>query len=175
MVHPTPTTYFDSANELACRIINHLWHNWGSDDTGLRSGEVDLYNVNIPLIEGLLADGSLKVHWTTLWRNSYGRLFENISDSSESEDRTILLPAEESRTFHEVPEPKVSKKPNPLLFKWSPDIDHLINPTIDMLPLGSDGRAIFNGWASVTPLRAAFAESYHTGADAKGSELTMKL
>jgi broad specificity polyphosphatase/5'/3'-nucleotidase SurE len=170
-VHPTPITYVDPAHELACRIMNHLWQNWGSDDSGLRHGEVDLYNINIPLIEELLAGRSLKIYWTTLWRNSYGRLFENVSGSRKPNDRTIILPGSDA-TLAEVPESNASKhlETSPLLFNWSPDIEDLMNPTANFPPVGSDGWAIHNGWASVTPLRAAFAESYCAAANTKGSE-----
>jgi len=43
---------------------------------GIRDGEVDLYNVNIPMIEKLLSSDCLPVTWSTMWRNSYGRLFQ---------------------------------------------------------------------------------------------------
>lgn len=179
VIHPTPNSYLDRAHDLAGRIINHLWCNWGSDDCGLRPGEVDLYSVNIPLIEELLAKGSLKIHWTTLWRNSYGSLFESISGLKKSADRTIMLASpdtsKESRVFAEVPEPKITTEFRPLSFKWSPDIEDLINPGNEILPVGSDGWAIYNGWASVTPLRAAFAESYYTRANDNGSEWNLEL
>lgn len=178
VVDPTPTLYIDSAHVLACRILNYLWHNWGSDKFGLRQGEVDLYSVNVPLIEELLASGGLKVYWTTLWRNSYGRLFENVSGSRKLGPATQSSDATKAPgTSAEAPEAKIPKdlQTRPLLFKWSPDIDDLINPTADILPIGSDGWAIHNGSASVTPLNAAFAESYCIGEDTKGSEWKMKF
>jgi len=170
--HLTTTAYVDCAHELACRVLNHLWHNWGSDDSGLRQGEVDLYSVNIPLVEGLLSDGGLKVYWTTLWRNTYGQLFENASGTRNLEYRKIM-PPDSDATETEVQAEK-SLASSPLLFEWSPDLDPLINPTVDLLPVGSDGWAIYHGWASVTPLRTAFAESHWTG-DTQGSEWKMKF
>jgi len=170
VVDPTPTTYVDSAHKLACRIINYLWNNWGSDDSGLRQGEVDLYSINIPLIEELLADHGLKICQTTLWRNSYGRLFENISGSRKPEDRKIMLPGPEaSRTLAEVPESKIplNHETSPLLFKWCPDMEDLVNPTTNSSLVGSDEWALCNGLASVTPLRATFSEPDCAGASAK--------
>jgi len=35
------------------------------------------------MIEDLLADQGVKIFWTTLLRNSYGRLFKNISEEPE--------------------------------------------------------------------------------------------
>lgn len=45
-----------------------------------------------------------------------------------------------------------------LLFKFAPQIGPLVNPPFESLPHGSDGWAIHSAKASVTPLRAAFAE-----------------
>lgn len=42
----------------------------------MRGDEVDLYNVNIPMVEGLLSEEGLRICWTHMWRNSYGRLFK---------------------------------------------------------------------------------------------------
>lgn len=155
MVYPTPTEYFEPANDLGCRIINHLWHNWGSDYASLEGGGVDLYSVNIPLIEALLSDKSLQICWTRLWRNSYGRLFENAVDPSDSLATIPSNVATEVAKAHEngtmIEEPK-------LLFKWAPDMKALINPFFDTLPVGSDAWAIHKGWISVTPLRSTFAE-----------------
>lgn len=48
--HPSPSKYTAPAHELAGRIIKRLWENWGTDKNGLRLNEVDLYNVNIPMV-----------------------------------------------------------------------------------------------------------------------------
>ena len=45
-----------------------------------------------------------------------------------------------------------------LSFRWAPDMRGLIDPQLSTLPVGSDGWAIRQGWASVTPIRASFAE-----------------
>jgi tubulin--tyrosine ligase len=175
VVDPTPTTYVNPAHVLACRIMNYLWYNWGSENSGLRQGEVDLYSINIPMIEDLLADQGLKISWTTLLRNSYGRLFENIAEEPEILQRHGTGASGESWAISEAPESKVPKNQvTPLLFKWSPDIGGLINPTVRSLPVGSDAWAIHNGRVSVTPLRAAFAEPY-CAKDNDGSVREMKL
>lgn len=156
VVHPTPTTFFQPAHILACRVITHLWSNWGQDTGGLKEGEVDLYSINIPLIEGLLTDEGLKIYWTTMWHNTYGRLFKQISEHADesigtskagpdaltvsSENRTAITPA------------------GSLVFQFSPAMEGLIRPPPSSLPLGSDGWAIHNGFVSVTALRANFGE-----------------
>ncbi|KDR85012.1 hypothetical protein GALMADRAFT_233573 [Galerina marginata CBS 339.88] len=160
VVHPTPTSYFEPAHELGCRIINHLWNNWGEDECGLRQGEVDLYSINIPLIETILSEEGLKICWTRMWRNSYGRLFKNISET-KSNDRAVVAPGPDPLTDRQTPAygpGPDDEKTGDLLFKWGPEMVGLITPSFDSLPVGSDGWALHQGWVSVTPLRASFGE-----------------
>ncbi|KAF8872128.1 survival protein sure-like phosphatase/nucleotidase [Gymnopilus junonius] len=158
VVHPTPSAYFEPAHELSCRIINYLWNNWGQDDCGIRHGEVDLYSINIPLIENILSDEGLKISWTTMWRNSYGRLFKSISMLDDRSAKAAGPDAlDDSQSLIFVPRSN-SEGNNQLLFKWAPEIAGLITPSLDSLPVGSDGWALHQGWVSVTPLRASFGE-----------------
>jgi len=170
MVYPTPTEYFEPAHELGVRIISHLWHNWGADYSGLQGGDIDLYSINIPLIEALLSDNSLQICWTRLWRNSYGRLFENAvgpRDTPASIPSDIVAKAHENGTATEDTK---------LLFKWAPDMKALIDPSFNTLPVGSDAWAIHKGWISVTPLRSTFGEPPFTGeADLEKIVWKMKL
>ena len=155
MVYPTPKAYFDPAHNQGCRIINHLWNNWGEDECGLRDGEVDLYSVNIPLIEPILGVDGLKVCWTKLFRSSYGQLFKHVSGS-------IGEPI-----AGDGPDPLIGQTPTSdpeeaaigsLLFKWSPAMEELISPPLDSLIVGSDTWALHQGLICVTPLRASFGE-----------------
>ena len=152
MVHPTPEAYVDPAHNQGCRIINHLWNNWGEDECGLRDGEVDLYTVNIPLIEQILSVDGLKVCWTRLFRNSYGQLFKNVSGSIDHPTVAVGLI---DQTQPSAPEKEAIGS---LLFKWSPMMEGLISPPLDSLPIGSDTRALHQGLICVTPLRASFGE-----------------
>ena len=161
VVHPTPTTYFQPAHALGCQIISHLWDNWGQDTAGLRNGEVDLYSVNIPLIEDLLSEQGLDIYWTSMWKNSYGRLFKNIaSHQQEPKDKGNVNPAgpDAATNATKTPSGPSQEEVGDLLFKWSPDMRGLIQPQENELPVGSDGWAIHKGSVSVTPLRACFAE-----------------
>lgn len=162
IVHPTPETYFEPAHALGCRIINHLWSNWGQDECGLRDGEVDLYTVNIPLIEKILSKDGLQISWTRMWRNSYGRLFKPISQSASSQEHHVdptgahtsgPLASEEARASADA-------ETGDLLFRWAPAMQGLITPSAETLPIGSDGWAIHHGMVSVTPLRASFGEPH---------------
>ncbi|KAH6917360.1 cytoplasm protein [Coprinopsis sp. MPI-PUGE-AT-0042] len=162
VVHPTPTTYFQPAHVLGRQIISHLWDNWGKDSAGIRNGEVDLYSVNIPLIEDILSEQGLNIYWTTMWRNSYGRLFKNIAEQQQSSsDKGTVNPAgpDAATNSAQTPAgPSQRAEESDLLFKWAPDMRGLIQPQEDELPVGSDGWAIHQGSVSVTPLRACFAE-----------------
>lgn len=159
---PTPAAYFEPAHLLGSRIIRHLWDNWGLDDGAIRNGEVDLYNVNIPMVPGLLEDPGLPICWTRMWRNSYGRLFKHHGNSKVTGPPAgpDALDTHEQGALEDaaavVPTPGGS-----LVFKFSPDMGGLINPAMADVPVGSDGWAIAKGWVSVTPLRACFAEPPH--------------
>jgi len=157
--HPTPVTFFEPAHTLACCIVEHLWSNWGEDHAGLRNGEVDLYSINIPLVEGLLSEQRLKVCWTTMWRNSYGRLFKKVYDPDLPEPQgTARSAAGPDHLIGAGQVNVVQQRPTELMFKFAPDMASLISPDIGTLPLGSDAWAIHQGWVSVTPLRAGFGE-----------------
>ncbi|EJT99793.1 sure-like protein [Dacryopinax primogenitus] len=168
--HPTPLSFTPPANSLSCRIIKSLYSNWGTDESGLRQGEVDLYSINVPMIETLLAEGSIEALWTTAWRNGYGRLFKpsqkpttlkaagpDAPSSSESSSRSIT-PA--NQPSHSLPkfETDAETAAHPLTFHFAPDMEPLVRPDVATLPEGTDTWALHRGFASVTPLRAAFAE-----------------
>jgi tubulin---tyrosine ligase len=163
VVHPTPNTYFEPAHQLASNIIKYLWDNWGTDE-GLKDGEVDLYNVNIPLIENLLSEEGLKIYWTTMWRTSYGRLFKAIPTENQSSAKVNPGGPDASSTFpsETAKVPRGSESPQ-LAFKWSPEMEGLVRPSLATLPVGSDGWALHQGGVSVTPLRACFAENPSIG------------
>ena len=157
MIPPTPEAYFDPAHNQGCRIINYLWNNWGEDEYGLRDGEVDLYTVNIPLIEQILGVDGLKVCWTRLWRNSYGQLFKNVSGSIGHPTVAVGPGPLTGQTQTLGPEEAAIGS---LLFKWSPNVKELASPPLDSLPIGSDTWALHQGLICVTPLRASFGEPH---------------
>ncbi|KAJ7254088.1 sure-like protein [Mycena haematopus] len=174
VVHPTPKSYIEPAHLLAGPIIRYLWNNWGQDDGGLRTGEVDLYNVNIPLVEGLLTDESLKILWTTMWRNSYGSLFKAVPSRTPG-----TAPQSVSAAGPDADAPSIEETPgnstDTLAFKFAPSMEALIHPDESSLPVGSDGWAMFKGYASVTPLRSSFAEPSQDAQDISDRVWKMKL
>ncbi|KAI0067690.1 sure-like protein [Artomyces pyxidatus] len=171
---PTPASFSEPAHALSSRIVKHLWDNWGKDEGGLRSGEVDLYNVNIPMTNGLLSEEGLPILWTRIWRNSYGRLFQAHPQGQEAVLKRTISEAGPDTPGRSPPADTSSrgdvepKEVGNLVFKFSPEMKGLINPPPGSIPEGSDGWAIDKGWVSVTPMRASFAEPLaeeHFGAD----------
>ncbi|TFY80117.1 hypothetical protein EWM64_g3891 [Hericium alpestre] len=166
VIHPTPSTWFEPAHSLSMRIVSHLWNNWGEDIGGLRNDEVDLYSVNIPMIERLLHEEGLQVCWTRMWRNTYGSLFKAHTNPQRAAlARTVSIGGPDADTASESPAPWLERSApqtnhadNHLVFKFSPEMKGLITPDDALLPEGSDGWAIMKGFVSVTPLRASFAE-----------------
>lgn len=173
------------AHILSGRIIQRLWENWGTDEGGNRNKEVDFYNINIPMIDTLLSEVGMPVVWTTLHRNSYGRLFEAHSPASAMSNPNIPPGG---------PDAQISRKdnatsygdsrttddgPSSLVFAFAPDMKTLVFPDVETLTSGSDTWALSHGWASVTPLRASFAgvpdpELKHPGLIEQGEGVSLE-
>lgn len=180
VVHPTPVEWTQPAHDLGGRIIKHLWHNWGQDECGLRDGEVDLYSVNIPLVEKIVSKEGLNIYWTKMWRNSYGRLFKQIHPPERSQTQPVVNPAGPDAPTGAKERVDVNSEDDDyapgLVFKWGPEMKGLITPSASSLPIGSDGWAIHNGGVSVTALRASFGEPHsHEVTDADAVLWKMKL
>lgn len=161
--YPPPPELLPPAHKISLRIIQALWNDWGRDEDsglsgfelehmdqekdrlqlltqtrGLRDGEVDLYGVNVPIVPALLNDG-MKIVWTRLWRNVYGRLFKR----GEKDSTTDAAP---------------NGQDDSLVFTFSPDWQGLLTPIKDELPYGTDAWGIHSDMATVTPLKATFGE-----------------
>jgi len=116
-----------------------------------------LYSVNIPMISGLLEPEGLKIYWTTVWRNGYGRLFEKAQYLPSPELKETFKGTDAETTVVEAANGGTGlKEVNELVFKFSPDLSGILNPRD--APSGSDGWALAEGAVSVTALQATFAE-----------------
>ncbi|KAF8745549.1 hypothetical protein AX14_006872 [Amanita brunnescens Koide BX004] len=166
--HPRSTDVFEPVHILSCNIIQYLWKNWGKDEGGSRNGEVDLYSVNVPMVDGSASDSGLKICWTSIWRNSYGSLFANVSGSGTL-DPVMGATGPHSST----PVSSLDSKARDLLFSFSPESAEYLAPSDP--PVGSDAWAIRHGWVSVTPLRASFAQPPVIGDKATNKVWEIKL
>ncbi|KIJ29596.1 hypothetical protein M422DRAFT_268939, partial [Sphaerobolus stellatus SS14] len=127
-IHPTPKTLHDPAHRLAIEIISKLWSNWGADPIGIHGdGEVDLFNVNIPVVEKLLSEEGMGM---TCQR--CGKLEEDEISAAGPDADT----ASESEDQQEA-EGSVAVKSAPLVFNFSPEMQALVKPTLDSLPEGT--------------------------------------
>ena len=156
VLRPTPLKLHEPAHDLSVRIVEYLWTNWGKDPDGTRDSDVDLYNVNLPMIHKLTDPGGLQVYWTRLWRSSYSRLFKHVP----------VVPGSQRETHPDNPDypngpvsaGSAAQADACLAFKFAPDIQHLVTPDLSTVPVGTDGWAFGMGHASITPMRSGFAE-----------------
>jgi tubulin---tyrosine ligase len=100
------------------------------------------------------ANGRMKVYWTHMWQNGYGRLFAATPAHGTIKSPKKANLTEISSTDVQAPQDVTGE----LTFKFSPDWKSLIDPPLSDLPPGSDGWALHKHAASVTPLHATFAE-----------------
>lgn len=161
------TEFHEPAHALSARVISSLLApgGWGKDPVGLRgTGEVDLYSINVPMVPTLLEPGGVRISTTRIWRNSYARLFAAQPAESPTRDAHHL-----PRAGPDAPQARQAgpthgqKDTDPeevggLVFKWAPEMSSLIKPDLGKIPVDSDAYAIHNGFVSVTPIRASFAE-----------------
>lgn len=148
--------------EAACRhsvrVVEALHAQWPSD------GSVDLYSVNVPLVEGV--EGNPTVFADILqnyWRD--GSCFEEIEgvagdgeDEEESIREGVHGEAAGGQQQQQQQQDKEKKKTGHAHkhFKWAPRFADVYKSVEESEP-GNDGWAVKEGRTSVTPLKANFA------------------
>ena len=163
------------AHALGGVIVQHLLKNWGADGEGVRSGEIDIYNVNIPMVPALLDEERMPVLYTRIWRNTYGRLFKALPRNEDASPDVPSAGPGASVTQGSGQKEVQGEEVGKLSFKFSPDMSGLIDTRLDTLPEGSDTWAMEKGWASVTPIRASFAEPSAIDVFPEGASLQDRL
>ncbi|KIR53822.1 5'/3'-nucleotidase SurE [Cryptococcus gattii Ru294] len=114
------------AAETAVDVCKRLFDNWAHDSAPGRAGKVQLYSVNVPLVEQYLEKGSRKAVYTELWKNAYGSLFKpttrQVFSCSQLELLTFaqrphaLRPRRRSRPRernHRTPAKQAASRPRP--------------------------------------------------------------
>lgn len=145
---PVPPRCVQLAHEVAVEVCKRLFDDWGYEDR--QAGRlVQVYSVNVPLVESAIEKANRKVCFTTLWRNTYGQLFIptkrtvggwKFGDDADQQER-------------EAGETEDKR----LRFSFAPDFHPVINPDPDLMEEGTDAWAFYHGYTSVTPLRAEYA------------------
>lgn len=133
--------------------MKRLWHDWGSDPTSPHEGRVQLYCINLPLVDKHLEQGQRKVVWTRLARNGYGSLFKKkdrhsvLSNDWDAKKTTAGAAAAASGAGPAAaPEANSSKEKqivddeedDTLCFHFAPDMKPLVFPAEDQLVEGTD-------------------------------------
>ena len=150
------------ASKLSVKLIEHLYANWGN--------EVDLYSINVPLVEGV---ESRKVMWTAMLQNYWGpgSCFQEVEDEegdAGEEEQKIREGESQNGENGEVVRHKHKH------FKWAPRFTDVYKSVEEAGP-GNDGWTVKEGftryvfphstaatfltWPSVTPLKANFMHS----------------
>lgn len=123
------------ASALSVKVIQYLYDNWDSN--------VDLYSVNVPLIENV---GNNKVVWTKVLQNywSEGSCFQEVEDEdgdAEEEESRI-------REAEEAPGKEGEQKSLPRHkhkhFKWAPRFTDVYE-SVERAGPGNDGWAVKEG------------------------------
>ncbi|KAL8721984.1 MAG: hypothetical protein Q9225_001459, partial [Loekoesia sp. 1 TL-2023] len=137
------------ASRMSVKLIEHLMNNW---DQG-----VDLYSVNVPLVEGVERK---KVMYTYALQNYWksGSSFTEIEASGEEDEdpeekEAEIREQEAQREGGEVVERKTRHKHRH--FKWTPKLADVYQ-SVETSEPGNDGWAVKEGVVSVTPLKANF-------------------
>ncbi|PQE06474.1 5 3 -nucleotidase protein [Rutstroemia sp. NJR-2017a WRK4] len=133
------------ASRISVRLIEYLMKNWGEG--------VDLYTVNVPLVEGV---EERKVLWTNLLQNYWGEgsCFEEVEgdvDGADEEEEKIR----EREAMGAEGEGNKKVGHTHKHFKWAPRFTDVYK-SVEEAPPGNDGWAVKEGYSSVTPLKANF-------------------
>ncbi|ORY62638.1 survival protein sure-like phosphatase/nucleotidase [Pseudomassariella vexata] len=157
----------EGASRHSVKVIEKLYAQWPTDRS------VDLYSVNVPLIEGV---DRKKTVWAGMLQNYWsegGSCFEEVEGSVAGEDE------EESRIREGEGESEVQGNGEKVVqngsrfthrhFKWAPRFTDVYK-SVEDAPPGNDGWAVKEGFTSVTPLKANF---WHTATQLHGEELKL--
>ncbi|KAK7992205.1 hypothetical protein PG988_000999 [Apiospora saccharicola] len=159
----------EGASAHSVRVIESLYRQWPSDTS------VDLYSVNVPLVEGVgknktLFTEMLQNYWS-LGSSCFTEVEGSVGDEDEEEYRI-----REGEGHEGVASQKASKEVENgngythRHFKWSPSFTDVYN-SVEQSPPGNDGWAVKEGLTSITPMKANF---YHAAPHLHGKELQLE-
>ncbi|KIR59468.1 5'/3'-nucleotidase SurE [Cryptococcus bacillisporus CA1873] len=170
------------AAETSVDVCKKLFDNWAQDSAPGRTGKVQIYSVNVPLVEQYLEKGNRKAVYTELWKNADHTHFDPGDDPDQGNKHTTTehqpnkpqaapVPSH-TKTSDGTPGPAAlptpSSTPAPatarqqqqqqqqLKFRFDPNLQPVLFPREDTLTEGTDAWALAKGYVSVTPLRAEY-------------------
>jgi len=128
-----------AASKQSVRVVEALCRDWPTD------GSVDLYSVNVPLLEGLEAG---KVLFTGMLQNYWmsASCFTEVDGSvdGEDEDEARIREGETAAANGTNGEAKATAGHAHKHFKWSPTFTDVYK-SVDEAPPGNDGWAVKEG------------------------------
>ena len=139
------------ASRLSVRLVEHLYNNWGEN--------VDLYSINVPLVEGV-------EHHKVMYTNTLQNYWSSGSSFQEVEPTDGELNPDEMESEIRMKEENSSKR-NALNastrhthkhFKWAPTFTDVAK-SVEESPPGNDGWAISEGFTRLAPSSPKFASS----------------
>ncbi|KAL1875861.1 hypothetical protein Daus18300_003052 [Diaporthe australafricana] len=158
-----------AASRHAVRVVEALARQWPAD------GSVDVYSVNVPLVEGVEAR---KTVWAGLLQNYWVKgnsAFEAV-DADDVEGEVEEEEKIREGANGEAARPQVDangggekKGHDHKHFKWAPKLADVMK-AVDSAPADCDGRVIRDGHTSVTALKANF---WHAAESLQGQELKL--
>ncbi|KAI9815307.1 MAG: hypothetical protein M1827_002787 [Pycnora praestabilis] len=134
------------ASKLSVKLIEHLYESWGSG--------VDLYTINVPLVEGVERNS---IMYTSILHNywSSGSSFEELEVDAEDADPREHESQIRSEEAASESGSKTHSRHQHKHFKWAPRFSDVYQSVENSAP-GNDGWAVKEGYISVTPLKANF-------------------
>ncbi|KAK1970549.1 5'/3'-nucleotidase sure [Colletotrichum sublineola] len=135
------------------KVIEKLYQQWPAGD------EVDLYSVNVPLVEGVEAH---KTYFTNMLQNYWrdGSCFQEVNGDAVDEDEEEQKIREGASGEAQDGDTKKTESAGASghkhkHFKWAPRFTDVYQ-SVEDAPPGNDGWAVKEGYTSVTPLKANF-------------------
>ncbi len=142
-----------AASTLSVKLIEHLYNNWG--------GDVDLYSINVPLVEGVEKN---KIEYTEMLHNlwSSGSCFESVSpDEGDQDPDKREKEIRQNQEQNGQVESKTHARFAHRHFKWAPRFSDVYESVVKAGPgtliaetllkiliyiLGNDGWAVKEGY-----------------------------
>ena len=125
------------ASRHSVRLIEHLYRHWGQD--------VDLYNINVPLVQGVESNKTLYTYaLQNYWRSGSCLSEVEPTENGEADPDKLEVEIRHNEEAQSHP-PKQVTRHRHRHFKWTPKFTDIAKSIEDSEP-GNDGWAIAQGY-----------------------------